>query len=151
MPSLSSAATDTHDAFALQISRVSRAWRARLDERLRHTGLTQARWSALLLLARGAKGMTQRALAGQLGVEGPTVGRLLDALERQGLVERRAVKGDRRAYHIHLTSAARPVLKEINAIAAGLRRDLLEGVSTRRLAQCQAVLAEVAERLEKRR
>lgn len=143
-------AIQVREAFALQLSRVSRGWRARLDERLRATGLTQARWSALLHLARGAEGMTQRELARRLGVEGPTVGRLLDGLQKQGLIERRAVPGDRRAYHIHLTGAAQPVLREINRIAAALRRELLAGIAVKDLATCSAVLREIGERLEKR-
>lgn len=141
---------DEREAFALQLGRVSRGWRARLDDRLRATGLTQARWTTLLQLSRGGAGMTQRELADRVGVEGATIGRLLDALERQGLVERRSVNGDRRAYHIHLTAAAQPILKEINRIAASLRRELLAGISARDLRTCIAVLRGIGERLEKR-
>ncbi|TAK82277.1 MAG: MarR family transcriptional regulator [Betaproteobacteria bacterium] len=140
---------DVREAFTLQLSRISRGWRARLDERLRDTGLTQARWTTLLHLARGAEGMTQRELARRLGVEGATIGRLLDGLEKQALIERRDVSGDRRAYHIHLTAAAQPVLKEINSIAASLRRELLAGISADDLTTCTAVLRDIGERLEK--
>lgn len=141
---------DERDAFALHLGRVSRGWRARLDGRLRPTGLTQARWSTLLQLSRVGGGMTQRELADRLGVEGATIGRILDALEKQGLVERRPVEGDRRAYHIHLTAAARPILKEINRIAASLRRELLGGISGPDLRRCMAVLQSIGERLEQR-
>lgn len=141
---------DEREAFALHLGRVSRGWRARLDGTLRPTGLTQARWSTLLHLSRSGGGVTQRELADRLGVEGATIGRILDALEKQGLVERRPVEGDRRAYHIHLTAAAQPILKEINRIAASLRRELLEGISARDLRTCIAVLQGIGARLEKR-
>jgi len=141
---------DEREAFALHLGRVSRGWRARLDGRLRHTGLTQARWSTLLHLSLSGGGVTQRELADLLGVEGATIGRILDALEKQGLVERRPVDGDRRAYHIHLTAAAQPILKEINRIAASLRRELLGGISAQDLRRCVAVLQSIDERLEKR-
>ncbi len=140
---------DEREGFALHLGRVSRGWRARLDGRLRRTGLTQARWSTLLHLSRSRGGMTQRELADRLGVEGATIGRILDALEKQGLVERRPVEGDRRAYHIHLTAAAQPILKEINRIAASLRRELLAGISAPELRRCMAVLQSIGERLEK--
>ena len=70
---------DPREAFALELGRVSRRWRTRLDERLKITGLTQARWSTLLHLARGERCMTQRELAERVGIEGPTMIRLLDA------------------------------------------------------------------------
>jgi MarR family transcriptional regulator, transcriptional regulator for hemolysin len=141
---------DEREVFAQHLGRVSRGWRARLDQRLRATGQTQARWSALLHLSRSGGGMTQRELADRLGIEGATIGRILDALEKQGLVERRPVEGDRRAYHIHLTAAAQPLLKEINRIAASLRRELLAGITAQDLRACIAVLRRVGERLEKR-
>lgn len=141
---------DDREAFALHLGRVSRAWRARLDERLRVAGLTQARWHTLWQLARGGEGMTQRELARRVGVEGATLGRLLDALEKRRLVERRAVRGDRRAYHVHLTAAAQPILREIDRIAASLRGELLAGVSARDLRACIGVLERIAARLEKR-
>jgi MarR family transcriptional regulator, transcriptional regulator for hemolysin len=142
---------DLREAFALQLARISRGWRARLDERLRGTGLTQARWSTLLDLARGGEGMTQRDLAERLGVEGATIGRLLDALEKQGLVERRPVKGDRRAYHVYLTAAARPILAQIDAVVDGLRAELLADISAAQLETCVAVLAGIGSRLDKAR
>lgn len=140
---------DAREALALELARISRRWRARLDERLRHTGLTQARWSALLHLARGGEGLTQRELAERIGVEGPTIGRLLDALEAQGLIERRPVTGDRRAHHIHLTAAAQPVLAEISSIAAALRQEILADIPADDLAACLALLRTIGDRLEK--
>lgn len=141
---------DDREAFALHLGRVSRAWRARLDERLRCAGLTQARWHALWQLSLGGEGMTQRELADRVGVEGATIGRILDGLQKKGLIERRPVDGDRRAYHIHLTAAARPILEEINRIAASLRRELLAGASAAQLRTCIAVLQGIGKRLEKR-
>lgn len=137
------------ESFAFELGRISRSWRARLDERLRDSGLTQARWQALLQLSRGGDGVTQRELAARVGVEGPTMARLLDGLEQRGLIERRAVDSDRRAYHIHLTPAAQPLLAHINRIAAELRRELLAGIPAQQLQTCTAVLREIGARLEK--
>ncbi|MFC7692871.1 MarR family transcriptional regulator [Paeniroseomonas aquatica] len=74
----------------------------------RRFGLTEARWLALLALARGGDGMTQKDLAQRLLIEGPTLVRTLDWLERQGLVERRESTQDRRAKTLHLTVQATP-------------------------------------------
>ena len=82
--------------------------------------------------------------------EGPTIGRLLDTLERQGLIERRPVDGDRRANHIHLTEAAQPLLAEINHTVVSLRQELLEGISPGDLDTCMSVLQTIGDRLEQR-
>ncbi|MFO6383447.1 MarR family transcriptional regulator, partial [Pseudomonas aeruginosa] len=45
------AQTDKH-YFGTLLAQTSRAWRAELDRRLSHLGLSQARWLVLLHLAR---------------------------------------------------------------------------------------------------
>lgn len=88
--------TDQH-RFGMQLAQMSRGWRAELDRRLAGLGLSQARWLVLLHLARFEEAPTQRELAQSVGVEGPTLARLLDSLESQGLVQRQSVMEDRRA------------------------------------------------------
>lgn len=139
--------TGMETAFAALLGRVSRRWRTRLDERLRHLGLTQARWQALFQLEKAGP-LPQRQLAESLNIEGPTLVRLLDGLERQGLIERRPVKQDRRVRFVHLTPDAEPLLAEINQIAAELRHELLSGLEEESLAAAIAVLTEVGRRLE---
>lgn len=137
------------ETFGQEIARISRGWRAVLDARLRDKGFTQARWYALLQLSRGAPGMSQRELAARVGVEGPTIARLIDALERQGLVERRQANGDRRANELHLTAAAQPLLAEIDRTATQLRHELLGDIPAESLATCITVLRRIGDRLDK--
>ena len=91
------------DAFGFRLGRLSRWWRGQIDERLRPQGLTQARWIVLVNLRRGGEGMQQKDLARFVGVEGPTLVRVLDYLEGENLIERRADTSDRRAKSVHLT------------------------------------------------
>lgn len=138
---------DIGQEFAIEIGRVSRQWRKRLDERLKQTGLTQARWVVLLQLSQTGP-VSQKDLAGIVGVEGPTLVRVLDKLEQQGLVERKACGDDRRVKHIYLTDTARPVLARITEIAAVLRKELLEDVADEDLRAAREVLRTVGDRLE---
>lgn len=135
--------------FTLELARAARTWRARLDERLRHTGLTQARWVTLAYLSLSGGGLTQRALAELVGVEGPTLGRCLDSLEAQGLIERRPDDRDRRAKLVHLTESAGPVLEEINHIAANLRHELLSEVTTEELLTCVAIFRSIERKMKR--
>ena len=141
--------TDQH-RFAMQVAQLSRAWRAELDRRLVGLGLSQARWLVLLHLGRFAELPTQRELAQSVGVEGPTLARLLDSLEAQGLVSRQAVPEDRRAKKIALMPEARPLIEKIEAISANLRQEVFAGIDEDELRRCQKVHAQVLSNLEKR-
>jgi MarR family transcriptional regulator for hemolysin len=135
--------------FALQIGQVGRKWRTQLNARLKDTGLSEARWITLLRLSLLGP-VAQNDLAEQIGIQGPTLVRLLDALERQGLIERRAQRGDRRIKRIHLTRKAQPVLKNITTISGRLRRELLADIAREDLATAHRVLRRVADRLDGR-
>jgi MarR family transcriptional regulator for hemolysin len=129
------------------LGQISRRWRSRLDGRMAAFGLTEARWLPLLHLARWGDGLTQKELATSLGVEGPTLVRTLDWLEREGLVERRAAEADRRAKRVHLTPRAVALHREIEREAAAVRADLLDGISEAELLACLGVLDRIAARL----
>jgi len=136
--------------FAMQLSQLSRAWRGELDRRLVGLGLSQARWLVLLHLSRFKELPTQRELAQSVGVEGPTLARLLDSLEAQGLVNRQAVLEDRRAKKIALSPQARPLIEQIEAISSQLREELFAGIDEDELRRCQQVHARILANLEKR-
>ncbi|KRW62230.1 MarR family transcriptional regulator [Pseudomonas sp. TTU2014-080ASC] len=141
--------TDQH-RFAMQVAQLSRSWRAELDRRLVGLGLSQARWLVLLHLGRFDELPTQRELAQSVGVEGPTLARLLDSLEAQGLVSRQAVPEDRRAKKVALSPQARPLIEKIEAISAQLRQEVFAGIDEDDLRRCQAVHAQVLRNLERR-
>jgi MarR family transcriptional regulator for hemolysin len=102
---------------------------------------------ALVELSR-CEGLTQKELAERLGIEGPTLVRQLDDLERRGLIERRPASMDRRAKRVRVTQAARPVLTEITELASALRRELLGGLSDDSIVACVGVLRSINERLD---
>ncbi len=133
--------------FGLQVGQVSRKWRTRLNARLRHTGLSEARWITLLRLSLLGP-IAQGDLAEQIGIRGPTLVRLLDALERQGLIARKSGTGDRRVKRIHLTRKAQPVLRKITVISDRLRVELLADIRPDDLATAHRVLQTIAGRLE---
>jgi len=140
--------TEEH-RFGMQLASLSRGWRAELDRRLADLGLSQARWLVLLHLARFKEAPTQRELAQSVGVEGPTLARLLDSLENQGLVRRQAVVEDRRAKKILLCDTARPLIEKIETIATALRHELFEGIDEDDLRVCLRVHSTILANLEK--
>ena len=129
--------TDQH-RFGMQLAQMSRGWRAELDRRLAGLGLSQARWLVLLHLARFDEAPTQRELAQSVGVEGPTLARLLDSLEAQGLVQRHSV-----------SDSARPLIEQIEAIATALRQELFVGIDEEEARICLRVHKRILDNLEK--
>lgn len=122
------------DQFPFAVARVTRRWRKLLDERLKDLGVTQARWTTMVYLQRGGEGLTQRELANLMAIENPTLVRLLDSLEGQGLIERRPCSKDRRARRLHLTPAGEAFMEDLNSRADKLREQMLEGVNENDLA-----------------
>jgi len=139
----------TREQLGPLLGETARLWRARLDERLRPLSLSQARWLVLLQLARRGDGVVQKGLAKWVGIEGPTLARLLDRMTRDGWIERRESPADRRAKTVHLTAKARAVVGQIDVVAAELRHELLADLDPADIEACLRVLAAIKLRAER--
>ncbi|KAA1177896.1 MarR family transcriptional regulator [Rhizobium tropici] len=106
----------------------NRKLRAAFDALVRERGMTLSRARVFRKLSR-RDGINQRELADELELETPTLVRILDAMEAQNFVERRAAQSDRRAKQIFMTEAGKLVAAEVEALATGVRADILEGIS----------------------
>ena len=141
---------DINYPFSQGLTFVARRWRNLMNEELRAVGQSQARWGTLYWIAVFGDTVNQTELADRIGVEQPTLGRILRDLEAEGLVERAAGSADRRAKVIRLTAAAKPVMKQINRIAETVRARLLHGIDPRDLTVCMAVFAQILANLDEK-
>jgi MarR family transcriptional regulator, organic hydroperoxide resistance regulator len=64
-------------------------------------------------------GSAQRDLADMLHVARPTVTKMLQGMEKAGLVERRPDEADQRLTRVYLTAAGHSAAKEMGVVAAG--------------------------------
>jgi MarR family transcriptional regulator for hemolysin len=126
----------------------ARAWRLKLDERLKPMGLSQAKWRTLLHLSLAGDALTQAEIAERLGIEQPSLVTLLHRLENEGWIKRRSSLHDRRCKMVFLGQRAQRVISQINAAAEKLRHELLENVSTSDLRTCVRVLTQICEKAE---
>ncbi|WP_063795981.1 MarR family winged helix-turn-helix transcriptional regulator [Streptacidiphilus griseoplanus] len=90
--------------------------RTYVDARLRGHGMSVSRLRALRTLATAPDPMRMRDLSDVLGLAARTVTTMVDALEREGLVERLPHPTDRRAYLLTLTPLGRTRHREAEEI-----------------------------------
>lgn len=107
---------------------VARMMRWEFDRRAGSVGLTRSQWSVLVHLFR-ADGIQQKELAELLDITAITLTGLLDRLERDDWVERRADPVDRRAKRVYLTEKVAPVMKELRGVGREVRKAALAGLS----------------------
>jgi MarR family transcriptional regulator for hemolysin len=134
--------------FGFRASRITRRLRQAIDAELRGFGLTEATWRPLVYVGRLGDGVRQKELAAALGIEGPSLVRLLDDLERRGLIERREDEADRRARGIHLTPPGRELQKRAAHVSATVQRRLLGAIDPADLDACDRVLSAIERALD---
>lgn len=136
--------------FAFSVARIARRLRQAVDAELRVLGLTEATWRPLVHVRRLGDGVRQKELAAALSIEGPSLVRLLDNLERRGLIERREDETDRRARGIYLTKAGRDLAVRAARVGMSIQKRLLATVPAKDLEACQRALTLVERQLEER-
>ena len=106
-----------------------RQWRRLANAAAETHGISEAKALPLVLIGRMAGEPRQTALAEAVGIEGPSLVRLLDQLCAAGLVLRREDATDRRAKVLSLTPAGRTLVARIEADLDRLREEVFGAVS----------------------
>jgi MarR family transcriptional regulator, transcriptional regulator for hemolysin len=124
-----------------------RTWSTHIDNVLRSaTGQSRARWQTLFVIAFGEQPATMTDIGVRLNVQWPTLVRVLDGLEKDGLINRIDNPRDGRSRLVSITDAGQAMLKQVQPVADAERGDLLEGFSNEELTHCAAVLQRLLER-----
>ena len=130
--------------FSATLLLLGRAWRRQVEQAIGDLGLSEATAWPLVLIRRLGGGIRQGALAEALGIEGPSLVRLLDQLCAAGFVERRDDPSDRRARSLYLTAAGEAQADAVDARLDSVRAQLLAGVSAADLDACLRVFRTVS-------
>jgi MarR family transcriptional regulator for hemolysin len=138
---------DDESYIGFVISDVARLLRTVFDRRVRELGLTRAQWLVLTRLHR-RPGASQSELAEMLEVEKATAGRMIDRLEANGWVVRKADPSDRRINRLHLTEEAERTHMAIRPIAERTVNDALAGLSDRQRATLTELMGLVKSELQ---
>jgi len=132
------------ETLPFEISETAHALRKAFDRRAVGMGVTRAQWKVLFRLQR-QPGLRQIELADMLDIEPITLSRIVDRLEEAGLVERVADPADRRAWRLHVTARAQPLIEKLRAVADEMIAEAFAGIDPEQIAITRSVLTRVRE------
>ncbi|TCR91720.1 MarR family transcriptional regulator [Rhizobium sp. BK376] len=130
--------------FAPLLLACGRGWRRALNVMLMEHNLSDATATPLIMLLRHGDLVPQGVLAERVGVEGPTLVRVLDGLESDGLICRVPADTDRRIKLVRLTEEGTKVAERCEAEAAALREKMLGDIDPERVGAALEVLRIIA-------
>ena len=137
----------TREYTSFVLAKVCKAHRAYVDALLDEHGLHVGQEMVLLELWQ-EDGLRARELAVRLGVEPPTVTKMLRRLERCGLVERCQDPADARSFRIHLTEKGRALEEPVARCWAQTEQTALAGLSAGERRTFRKLLSRVRNNLD---
>lgn len=120
--------------FGFLLKDLGRLYTRRFEERAQALQLTLPQCKVLGYLARN-EGVSQARLAETAEIDPMSLVRILDYMEAEGWVERRADPNDRRARCLYIKEKARAILDEIWQLADATRTEFLDALSVKECAQ----------------
>src|SRR3954447_12023214 len=132
------------ETLPFEIGETAHALRKAFDRLAVGLGVTRAQWKVLFKLTR-TPGLRQVELADMLELEPITLCRIVDRLEEAQLVERSRDPDDRRAWRLHVTAQAQPLIEKLRVLGAELAGEAFAGIDPRDVEITRQVLARVRE------
>jgi len=137
------------ELYSFITGKASTAIARRLQKKFNTSGLnlTIEQWSVLYHLWK-EDGKSQQELCNATFRDKPSITRLVDNLEKLGLVKRMPSENDRRINKVQLTKQALKLHEESMALAEETLNEALEGVPTEHINLCKEVLQKVYDNLK---
>lgn len=126
--------TSLHAEAFLNLVRTSAQMQHALHLRLKPYGITETQYNSLRILrGAGSSGLTCAEIADRLVSQDPDITRLVERLQRQGLVRRERGEKDRRVVLTKITAAGLDRLKEADPVVNSTVHALLSHLSSSEL------------------
>lgn len=135
-----------HDNVGYLIGDISRMIRTIYDRRVEPLGMTRSQWRVMIRLSR-REGCSQTELANDLGIQKPTLGKLVERLETKGWVERRPDPADARTKRLFLTASAAPIIEEMHAQVDDVLEGIFDGLTQADAARLDGTLMRIKNNL----
>lgn len=118
---------DHRRTVTFRLAQAAHVYRVRAGSRLSRIELHSGQENLLKALEE-KDGQSMSDLASALGVQPPTVTKMISRLAAQGYVERKASKGDGRQALVFLTERGRQVIGSIDKLWKRIEKDALSGI-----------------------
>jgi len=136
-----------HQTTGFLLVQICRAHRNRAQELLGRLNLHPGQEMMLLRLSC-AEGVTQSEVAEQLCVQPATVTRMLDRLERVGLVQRQVDMADQRVSRVYLTEVGRDLIEPIQEVWQELESESFQNLTLDEQILLRRLLLQVHDNLQ---
>jgi DNA-binding MarR family transcriptional regulator len=133
------------ESIGFQLSRATRKISHLLASRFEPYGVTTEQFAALQRLAE-EDGVSQKELASRAEKDQTNMTRILDQLERKGLIVRRPNAEDRRSFLIYSTEKGNRLAAELAPLERATLDALLEGLPDDRIEAFRATLSHLWKR-----
>lgn len=135
-----------HESIYYLLGVIGRLQRTQMNEALAAIGIYAGQEMFLWRLWR-EDGLTQSQLVERLCVQPPTVSKMLDRMEKAGLVTRRPDPDDSRASRVYLTEQGRKSQQAVSEVWKHIEQRLTEGLSLEERLLLRRLLLQVHENL----
>jgi DNA-binding MarR family transcriptional regulator len=140
----SSSSTPLQDCLFVALLRAADALGQEAEQLLKASGLTGAQYNVLRILRGGEReGLPCRAIGDRMISHDPDMTRLLDRLEKRGLITRERQTDDRRVVKTRITPQALSLLKTLDQPVHNLHKRQFRHMSSARLKILSNLLEEV--------
>lgn len=120
------------------------------NRRLEKYGTTRIQWIALYFLLQADTPMSQKELAAQMNVQDPSLARLIDRMERDGLLQRIENPMDKRVKFLNLTEVGRSKAVDLMPQGEDFSNLLLEEITDEEIEIFHRVLDKMQKNIKKR-
>jgi MarR family transcriptional regulator, transcriptional regulator for hemolysin len=132
------------DCFALITSRSAKIFSEVLEKELRPFNVTRSQWIAMYYIYV-SEIITQRELADKLCVKEPTLARLLQKMENDGIVCRSNSTSDKRMKYLTLTEKGKAICFKLVPVVEKYKDDIVSGIDDCELQIFKKVLDKMTE------
>ncbi len=139
-------AFDHRRTVTFRLGQAAHAYRVRAGSRLARIELHSGQESLLKALEEN-DGQTMGDLAATLGVQPPTVTKMISRLAAQDYVERRASEGDARQAMVFLTERGRRSIEGIDKVWKRIEKDAMSGIDDKDRKKLRKMLRQIERNL----
>jgi DNA-binding MarR family transcriptional regulator len=137
---------DHRRTVTFRLSQAAHAYRVRAGSRLARIELHSGQETLLKTLQEN-DGQSMSDLAAALGVQPPTVTKMISRLAAQDYVERRASKGDGRQALVFLTARGRRTIVGIDKVWKRIEKDAISGIDDKDRKKLRKLLRQIERNL----